>query len=98
MACKDAGALERCVALRDCLRRNFAFALGRPHIDAPLPHAQELRVQCGGLKGLQYSLDESDDVRDVSELVVMAGQKYGDFADFPYSRIVQRANIAYKGR
>jgi hypothetical protein len=98
VVCNNTEALERCVALRDLLRHNFTFALGKPHIDGPLPHAQEMRMQCGGLKGLQYSLDQSDEVRDVSALVAMARQKFGDFADLPYSLIVQRANIVYKGR
>jgi hypothetical protein len=98
VACNDKEALARCIALRDLLRHNFTFALGKPHIDGPLPHAQEMRLQCGGLKGLQSALDDSDDVRDVSALVVMAQQKFGELADFPYSLIVQRANIVYKGR
>ncbi|HTN95190.1 MAG TPA: hypothetical protein VMJ33_11465 [Gallionella sp.] len=98
VACNDREALDRCIALRDLLRHNFSFALGRLHIDGPLPHAQEMRVQCGGLRGLQYALDESDEVRDVSALVTLAQQKFGGLADFPYSMIVQRANIVYKGR
>jgi hypothetical protein len=98
VACNDKEALGRCLALRNLLRHNFAFALGRPHIDGPLPHAQEMRLQCGGLKGLQYSLDASDEVQDVAMLVAMAQQKFGELADFPYSLIVQRANIVYKGR
>ena len=98
VACNDKEALARCIALRDLLRHNFTFALGRPHIDGPLPHAQEMRMQCGGLKGLQYSLDASDEVRDVAALVAMAQQEFGELADFPYSLIVQQANIVYKGR
>jgi hypothetical protein len=98
VACSDKEALGHCIALRDSLRHNFSFALGKAHIDGPLPHAQEMRIQCGGLKGLQYSLDESDDVCDVYALVAMARQKFGDLADLPYSRIVQRANIVYKRR
>jgi hypothetical protein len=98
VACNDREALGRCMELRDMLRRNFTFALGRQHIDGPLPHAQEMRMQCGGLRGLQYSLDESDEVRDVSTLVAMAQQKFGGLDDFPYSLIVQRAKVAYKGR
>jgi hypothetical protein len=98
VACTDREALDRCIALRDLLRHNFTFALGKPHIDGPLPHAQEMRMQCGGLKGLQYSLDESDVVHDVASLVAMSQQKFGDLADLPYSLIVQRANIVYKGR
>lgn len=98
VACDDKEALGHCIALRDLLRRNFTFALGRPHIDGPLPHVQEMRMQCGGLKGLQFLLDASDDVRDVASLVAMAQQKFGELADFPYSLIVQRAHIVYKGR
>lgn len=98
VACNDREALGRCIALRNMLRHSFTFALGRPHIDGPLPHAQEMRMQCGGLKGLQYSLDSSDKVRDVASLVVKAQQKFGELADFPYSLIVQRAHIVYKGR
>jgi hypothetical protein len=98
VACNNTDALARCIALRDLLRHNFTFALGKLHIDGPLPHAQEMRMQCGGLKGLQFSLDASDEVRDVSALVAMAQHKFGELADFPYSLIVQRANIVYKGR
>jgi len=98
VACNNALALERCKALRDLLRVNFTFALGKPHIDGPLPHALEMRMQCGGLKGLQYSLDDSDEVRDVAVLVAMARHQFGELSDFPYSLIVQRANIVYKGR
>jgi hypothetical protein len=98
VVCNDKEALGRCIALRDLLRHNFTFALGKPHIDGPLPHAQEMRLQCGGLKGLQHSLDDSDEVRDVSALVAMAQHKFGELADFPYAEIVRLANIHYKGR
>ena len=98
VACNDKEALDRCIALRELLRNNFTFALGRPHIDGPLPHAQEMRIQCGGLKGLQHALDESDEVRDVAALVALARQKFDELEGFPYSLIVQRANIVYKGR
>lgn len=98
VACNNAEAHQRCIALRDLLRHNFTFALGILHIDGPLPHAQEMRMQCGGLKGLQFALDGSDQVRDVAALVEMAQQRYGELAELPYSLIVQRANISYKGR
>ncbi len=98
VACNDSAALAQCTALRDQLRRSFSFALHRSHIDGPLPHAQELRMQCGGLKGLQYALDGSDEVSDVAALVALAQQKFGELEDFPHAQIVQRANIVYKGR
>ena len=98
VGCNDRSALERCTALHDLLRHGFAFALGRAHVEGPLPHAQEMRLQCGGLKGLQFAQDGGDEVSDVYALVEAAQSKFGALADFPYSQIVQRANIAYKGR
>ncbi|MBI3478859.1 MAG: hypothetical protein HY016_00635 [Nitrosomonadales bacterium] len=96
--CNDAEALVRCIALRDALRHNFNFALGRPHIDGPLPHAQEMRMQCGGLRGLQFSLDGVGEVRNVAALLKLAQQQYGELADYPYSKIVQLANDCYRPR
>ena len=98
VACNNAEALERCIALRDLLRHNFTFALGRLHIDGPLPHAQEMRMQCGGLRGLQFTLDGNDEVSDVAALLVMAQHKFGELVDFPYAQIVRLANTLYKAR
>ena len=98
VTCSNAEALELCIALRDLLRHNFTFALGKLHIDGPLPHAQEMRMQCGGLRGLQFSLDENDQVQDVAMLVVMAQQKFGGLAELPYAQIVGLANALYKAR
>lgn len=98
VTCMDTEALGRCVALRDALRQKFTFALGKPHIDGPLPHAQEMRLQCGGLRGLQFAVDGSSQVSDVALLVMLAQQKYGELADYPYALIVQSANSLYKPR
>jgi hypothetical protein len=98
VVCNDAQALGRCKALRDLLRVNFTFALGKPHIDGPLPHAQEMRMQCGGLKGLQVSLDDSNQVRDVAALLEMSEQKFGSMDDFPFAQIVRLAKTLYKAR
>ena len=55
VACGAPGAREQCAALRDLLRQKSAFALKLTHVDAPLPHAQEMRVECGGLHGVQQA-------------------------------------------
>jgi hypothetical protein len=98
VACNDEEARGRCIVVRDLLRQNFTFALGKLHIDGPLPHAKEMRMQCGGLKGLQYMLDGNAEVSDVAALLKMAQQRYGNLAELPFSLIVQRANELYKGR
>jgi hypothetical protein len=98
VACSSAVAHERCIALRDLLRHNFTFALGKLHIDGPLPHAQEMRMQSGGLRGIQYLLDGNDEVHDVAELLTKAQIRYGELEELPFSQIVQQANTYYKVR
>ena len=98
VSCNDAQALGRCIELRDLLRRNFNFALGQAHIDGPLPHAQEMRMQCGGLRALQFSLDAGEQVDDVAGLLELSQQKFGSLADFPYSQMVRLAKTLYQSR
>ena len=98
VACGDQASLERCFALHDALRHNFSFALGKSTSDGPLTHAQEMRIQCGGLAGLQFAVDGNDEVSDVSALAKLALQKYRELADYPYVQIVQSANRLYKPR
>lgn len=98
VACNNSAAHQSCISLRDSLRHNFTFALGKLHIDGPLPHAQEMRMQCGGLRGLQFILHGNDLVHDVAALLAMAQQKFGEMADFPYAQIVRLANTHYQAR
>jgi hypothetical protein len=68
------------------------------HDDTVLTHAQEMRVQCGGLKGLQYVLDEDAEVDNVDALMESAVQKWGGLEEIPYSEVVHAAALCYKGR
>ena len=98
VTCASADAHVRCMALKDLLRHNFAFALGKLHVEEPLPHAQEMRIQCGGIKGLQVMINESDEVGDIDGLLEAAKRKFGELEDFPYSQIIRLAKEHYKGR
>jgi hypothetical protein len=55
VACAAPGARDQCAELRALLRQNSMFALKLTHVDAPLPHAQEMKVECGGLQGVQQA-------------------------------------------
>lgn len=98
ITCQNASSFSRCTSLHDSLRPSFAFALGKVRDDAPLPHAQEMRVQCGGLKGLQYVLNDNADVANVDALLGSVLQKWGEISEIPYSEVVHAANLCYKGR
>ncbi len=89
VACREAASRRDCVRLRELLRGSSAFALGHAHIDGPLPHAQEMKVQCGGLRGLQQAVAPAAEVADVAGLLRAAREKYGNLENLPYSAIVQ---------
>lgn len=98
VTCSNAASLSRCSSLHDHLRHSFAFALGKPRDDTPLPHAQELRVQCGGLRGLQQVMQGECEVGNVDALLENVAQKWGEAAEVPYSEVVHAAAQCYKGR
>jgi hypothetical protein len=87
--CGDAAAQARCLELKTLLRGHSAFALKIPRVGAQLPHAKELKIQCGGLKGLQAAMNGADCVEDVFVLIESALAAHGALDDFPYSDIVQ---------
>ena len=57
VACVGADAYAECAALSALLRQNAAFALKLTQTDALLPHAKAMKLQCGGLQGVQRVLD-----------------------------------------
>ncbi len=89
IVCTDAAALVDCAALHRLLLHNSAFALKHLHDTDPLTHAQEMKVQCGGLLGLQRAVNEAEVVTDIAVLVDAAYYKFGSLEQLPYSQIVQ---------
>ncbi len=55
-ACNSQEAQSQCLQLIGRLRSNARFALQIPQANSPLPHAKEIKVQVGGLFGLQQLL------------------------------------------
>lgn len=98
ISCKNTASLTRCTSLHELLRHNFAFALGLTHDEAVISHAKELRVQCGGLMGIQQVLSGNTEVGNVDGLLDGIQKRWGDLEDIPYSEVVHAAALAYKGR
>lgn len=98
VTCQDASSFSRCTQLHEYLHQAFSFALGIIRSDAPLPHAQGIRVQCGGLKGLQQVLYGSGEVENVDEMLKDALMKWRELAEIPYSEVVHAAGQFYKRR
>ena len=97
VVCTKAAAHRQCERLYDLLYDNSQFALKRIHPDAPLTHAQNMKIQCGGLHGLQLLQNGSEQVSDAAALVQAMQQSYGDLEALPFSTIIQSV-AAYQAR
>lgn len=92
VSCLSPQAQGECSLLLGLLRRNAAFALRLTHPDAVLPHAKDLKVQCGGLRGLQGALRQEAvgaRVEDIRGLVLEAQARFGGLQELPYNEIVR---------
>lgn len=95
VGCTDAAQRQSCLALRGQLQQNAAFALKLTQSNAALPHAKEMKIQCGGLMGLQKVLSggaqvgDGTDGIDVSALVRLALERFVTLDKLPYSEIMQ---------
>ena len=91
--CLDERAQGDCTLLLGLLRRNAAFALKLTHAGEPRPHAKDVKVQCGGLRGLQGvlrpELAAEAGVADIHDLVTEAQARFGSLQALPYSEIVR---------
>jgi hypothetical protein len=92
IACDSATAHDRCSHFIRQLRENARFALKITVLDGELPHAKEIKVQNGGLLGLQRILHpdlSGDKVIDIAGLTVLGEQTYGSLEQAPYQQIVK---------
>jgi hypothetical protein len=100
VACEAEPAHRRCARLIALLRENARFALKLASVESELPHAKEIKVQTGGLLGLQRivrpELDAAN-VVDIAGLVALGERTYGTLERFPFREIV-KSIIAFEGR
>lgn len=98
--CSNPAAQVQCEDLLERLRQSAAFTLKLTHVSGPLPHAKELKVQCGGLLGLQRNVDGDTEARGVANvhgLVEAAKSIYGNLGAFPFQDIVKSVG-EFQGR
>lgn len=85
LACTRPTARINCETLSGLLHERATFPL-HLHPGAPMPHATEMRLQCGGLSGMQNVL--AADTPDVHRMVLQAQGQYDSLVDLPWSRMV----------
>ena len=101
VACKSAPGNLLCNELLNIMRQKARFSLHVTHATSPLPHAKEIKVQVGGLLGLQKAMDaqaaDMPTVDDIYRLTNAAMGHYVSLADLHYEEIMQSI-VVFKGR
>ena len=99
--CRASAHQARCREFLDTLRQRARFALGVTRADQPLPHAREIRVQNGGLRGLAALLDEAAaagaEPPDIATTIDHALARYGSVESLPYGELV-KSILRYEAR
>lgn len=90
VGCRDKTAQQLCGAFKQQLKQASAFVLKLTHPDDPLPHAKELKLQCGGLKGLQQLAAgaPAETVENVYGLLAGSIKRYGSIEELPYQEMI----------
>jgi hypothetical protein len=85
--CPSPVARTNCATLSALLYERCRFPLHLPRSGQPLIHAQALRLQCGGLQGMQQAL--AAPAPDVHRMVVVAHERYASLTALPWASIVE---------
>ena len=101
VACSSGTAHQHCQQFIELMRQNASFALQLTRIEDALPHAKEIKVQTGGLLGLQKLLmpenAEREKVSDIAGLLQKALDEYHDFSALPFTEIIKTI-VSFEGR
>ncbi len=97
VACAQPTARVNCGELNGLLRQKAAFALHLTDANRILPHAQVMKIQCGGLNGLRDLLDPEALAPSVHRLLRKAVETHGSLDQLPFTEIV-KGIAAWKGR
>jgi hypothetical protein len=100
VSCQHNDAAVLCQSTLAHMRDKALFALKLTRIDGPLPHAKEIKVQTGGLYGLQHLLEQGDSsapIADIIALLQSAMDQYGEIESLPYEEIA-RSIVQFEGR
>jgi hypothetical protein len=98
--CRSSASQTRCLRWLELLREQARFALRTEEDRQLLPHGKAIRLQVGGMRGVQQVLfgpAEDRQIDDVDGTLAAAEQRYGHLAEVPFSDVM-RAVAAYQVR
>lgn len=86
VACGSAVAKINCQTLASLFHERATFVLHLPRAGTPMVHAKTMKLQCGGLQGLQAALGAPD--REVHAMVQQVLANGNSLLDLPWQDIV----------
>ncbi len=91
VACNSSVHLERCKNFSVLLHHNAKFVVQKLDNVQSLGHTQELKIQNGGLLGLQAEINSvyNSKVENIDNVIEGAIKRYSTLEAFPYSKIMQ---------
>lgn len=90
VACTSPAAHDRCADFLHLLRENARFAVGVAAVGGAMAHGKEMKLQCGGLRGLQRALLAVEgNVDDIHGLLDRGQAQFGSLDALPYAAIIQ---------
>ena len=98
VACTSGTAQDQCRAFLSVMQEKSIFALQLPLSgDDKLPHAKKIKIQCGGVNGLEMLEETTGIGKDVNRLLNKAVEHFGSLDKLPYEQIV-RSVVSFEGR
>ena len=101
IACNSADNQAVCTEFLALMRSSARFALHQTSAAGPLPHAREIKVQTGGMLGLQSLVyperSTHSNVDDIIGILHQALENHGSLEQLPFDVIVQSI-VRFEGR
>ena len=92
--CRDSEAYQHCKTLLKLLSEQTRFVLKTTSPDGTLTHAQSIRLQVGGCKGLQAVLNHNQPslaiIEDIAALISQAETRFGSLEQLPFQELIKQ--------
>lgn len=99
--CRTEASQTRCLRWLELLREQARFALRTEEERRMLPHGKAIRLQVGGMRGLQKALAKDDaaagEIADVDAMLASAEDQFDALEHAPFSDIMREV-AAYQVR
>ena len=89
ISCRSASMSQKCTLVYEHLKKTGLDEFGYEDDLTQVPHGVWVKIQFGGLLGLQESvLGIQDKIENISALVTLAENEYGVIDDIPFAKFV----------